>query len=104
MCVILENVSYNRTGSLNWANVALEFNCNAGIMTKLFPHSPGAPFAPSFCCRSLKLRQLQFTHALVILTRPYPHLPLFFLSLSLSDTVCESIARDTAQLIPYATS
>lgn len=44
MCVILENFCYNRTGSLNWANVALEFNCNAGIMTKLFPHSPGAPF------------------------------------------------------------
>lgn len=79
MCVILENVCCNRKGSLNWANVATELNSIAGIMTELFP-TPLTP--PPFCCRSLKLRQLQFTHALVLLTRPYPLSTLFFLPLT----------------------
>lgn len=79
MCVILENVCCNRKGSLNWANVATELNSIAGIMTELFP-TPLTP--PPFYCRSLKLRQLQFTHALVSLTRPYPLSTLFFLPLT----------------------
>lgn len=73
------NVCCNRKGSLNWANVATELNSIAGIMTELFP-TPLTP--PPFCCRSLKLRQLQFTHALVLLTRPYPLATLFFLPLT----------------------